>query len=250
MNESLSDRQIQLMEIDMLVEMDRICRENNLRYYLAYGTVLGAVRHKGFIPWDTDIDIITDMNNYERLCDAIYEKISDKYVLISIKTDKTYDSLKARIGLANELHNDMHIDIYPIAGAPKSKLGRKLFSKLSYMTYRSFFVKKVRPNINYEHDLKKKIFAYIAKGLLICIPSRFFIWIFNKLSSAFPIEDFDMVCNICGTYGYKELIPKSYLAEPVYMEFEGHELPVPKEWHKYLTHMYGDYMTPKKENYV
>ena len=59
-------RQVQLKIVDIMVEIDKLCREHNIVYYLAYGTAIGAVRHKGFIPWDDDADLIMDRENYER----------------------------------------------------------------------------------------------------------------------------------------------------------------------------------------
>lgn len=239
-------KQMQHVELDMLVEVDRICNENRLKYYLGYGTVLGAVRHKGFIPWDTDIDILVDIDSYNRFCNIIQQEIADRYFFASIDTDKTYEELFARVALKNEFHHTIHIDIFPIVGVPKSELGRRLFSIAAYLTYRCFFVKKVDVSINYRNNMRKKIIALAAKLLLIPLPAKLFVCIFKKLSVAFAIEESDTVCNFCGSYGYKELIPKAYLDEPVKMMFEGHELFLPREWHKYLTHFYGDYMTPRR----
>ena len=70
------------------------------------------------------------------------------------------------------------------------------------------------------------------------------------LSTMFPIEQSSTLYNICGSYGHKEFISKDWLGAPIYADFEGYKFPMPKEWHKYLTNIYGDYMTPKKSNYV
>lgn len=250
MEKQLSNIDRQRLEFEMLLEMHKICKENNLDYYLAYGTVLGAVRHKGFIPWDNDIDIIIDIDSYEQFCDILENELSDKYCLSSINTDRNYDSLKARVSLKDEHHHIIHIDIFPMVGAPDNKIYKKLFSKISYINYRCFFVKKVNPNINYKNSTLKRRVAYLAKFLLVLIPPNFFLIIFKKMSKFYPISNADTLYNICGSYGDKEFIPKNWLGNPVYMEFEGHRFPVPQEWDKYLTHIYGDYMTPKKINYV
>jgi len=133
---------------------------------------------------------------------------------------------------------------------PKSKLGRKLFSKFCYAVYRSYFVKKVNIQVNYKDDKKKRIITSMAKLLLKPIPAGFIKFVFDKLSTLFPMHESDTVYSICGSYGHKEYIPKKYLGEPVLLEFGGLALPVPEKWDAYLTYIYGDYMTPKKSNYV
>ena len=250
MKNEINKQMVKQQELNMLIEVDKICRESNLMYYLGYGTALGTVRHKGFIPWDTDIDILVDIDSYKKFCKTVDEKIDSKYELKSIDTDSTYDSLKARVSLKGHSHNIIHIDIFPMVGSPKSKISKKIFSKVSYLNYRCYFVKKVNIKINYKHNMKKRSMALIAKLLLLPIPSGIFISIFNKLSNMFPIKRSNVLYNICGTYGYKEFIPKNWLNDPIYMQFEEHEFPLPKEWDKYLTHIYGDYMIPKKENYI
>ena len=243
-------QEVEKAELEMLIEVDRICRENDLTYYLAYGTALGAVRHKGFIPWDSDVDIMVDIDSYAEFCNIVSNNISEKFFVNSIETDSNYEELFARIGLKNNLHHMVHIDIFPLAGAPKTTFGKKLFSKIAYINYRCFFIKKVKVNINYKKRSKKRKQAILAKLILLLVPSNLFLWVFKRLSKAYSIEQADTLYNICGSYGFKELIPKSYFGEPVYMDFEGYKLPVPQEWDKYLTHIYGDYMTPKREKYV
>lgn len=250
MEEELNTSRIQLIVLDMLTQMDRICKKNNLKYYLAYGSVLGAVRHKGFIPWDDDIDIIVDIDSYKVFCDAIRREIGDDYKLYSIDQDLAYDSLKARISPKNNYHHLIHIDIFPIVGVPKSAAGRRLFSKICYIIYRAYFVKKVNVNVNYKENKRKRIITSIVKLLLKTIPASFLKLVFDKLSTLYPIQESDTFYNICGSYGYKELIPKEYLGEPMLIEFEGLTLPVPEKWDAYLTHLYGDYMTPKQSNFV
>lgn len=243
-------RQKQFVMLDMLVEIDKLCKKYGLIYYLAYGTALGAVRHKGFIPWDSDVDIIVEMTHYQEFCNVIEKEINKKYFLESIKTNKAYEELFARVVPRGELHQIIHIDVFPIVGVPKAKLAQKLFSKIAYVTYRSFFVKKVDVNVNYKNNPRKKRLVLFCKLLLGLVPSGLFVWIFKKLSVAFPIKNENVIYNFCGSYGYRELMPKSYLGKPVKMLFEKYEFPVPEKWHEYLTHLYGDYMIPKKENYV
>jgi lipopolysaccharide cholinephosphotransferase len=243
-------RHIQLIAVDILVEIDKIFKENNIKYYLGYGSALGAVRYKGFIPWDYDIDIVIDINNYRNACNLLRQKLPNKYLLESIETNKNYEELFARVTLKNELHQKIHVDIFPLVGAPRLRINQRIFAISAYIIYRSFFIKKVNVKINYKNKILKRRIALFLKFILMPIPANLFIWLFNKLSILFPIEESEILYNFCGAYGKKELVPKKFYGTPVKMMFEGYEMPLPQEWHKYLTNFYGDYMVPRKENYV
>lgn len=250
MESELNKKDIQRVEFEMLSELDQVCRENNLIYSLAYGTVLGAIRHKGFIPWDDDIDIMIEIDNYQRFCDILQRKLPQKYFVYSYETNPNYEYLFARIGLRDFRHHQIHIDIFPMVGLPKSAYGRKVFSKLAYLTYRCYFIKMVNANTNYCKDPMKKRKVLLLKALLFLFPSRLFIYVYERLKNTFPISRSSYIYNFCGLYKYKEIISNLYMRDLVTMDFEGQKFPVPNDWDKYLTHMYGDYMTPKKTNYV
>ena len=241
---------IQEDQLEMLLEIKRISQIHGMKYYLAYGTALGAVRHKGFIPWDKDVDIGVEISDYKKFCEGINKEISNKFKLSSIETEKSYDSLKARVAIKGESHHDNHIDIFPIVGAPNTLFSRWIFSKASYYLYRMYFIKKVNENHLYGNNLKKKVLVKFLKILTIPIPKKIIVKIFNKLSVMYSIKSSKYLYNICGSYGLKEFIPKKYYGMPVYKEFEGHMQPLPRDWDQYLKEIYGDYMIPKKRDYV
>lgn len=84
-------RRLQLIELDILLELDRICRENDIQYYISAGTLLGAVRHKGFIPWDDDLDVYMYRGEYEKFCEVCKTKMNtEKYFLQNAETDQAY----------------------------------------------------------------------------------------------------------------------------------------------------------------
>jgi lipopolysaccharide cholinephosphotransferase len=234
----------------MIVELDKICTKNGLVYYLAYGTALGAVRHKGFIPWDGDLDIVVPINEYDKFCCIVQQNLPIKYSFNSIDTDTSYTALFARIGMKGTPHHLLHIDIFPLVGMPKSKWGRWLYSRIAFFIWEGFYIKQVDINLRYPDNSKKRKIAKLAKILLLPIPKQFFIWIYNKLKTLFPYSESEFVYNFCSSYCDKGIIPKYYYSEPIFMCFERIELPIPREWDKYLTHIYGDYMTQKKENYM
>jgi lipopolysaccharide cholinephosphotransferase len=246
----MNETMIQKAELEMLVEMDQVCREYNLTYSLAYGTVLGAVRHKGFIPWDLDIDIMVDIDSYQHFCDVLQSKLSERYAIYSYRTRPGYEFLFSRLGRSDRRHDELYIDIFPMVGLPKSPSGRKLYSKLAYFIFRGYFLKKVDARANYKEEPAKRRIALLAKVVLFAIPPILLIRCYERLQKTFPINGSMYIYNFCGLYKHKEIMLKSFLVDRVTMDFEGHLFPVPKEWDRYLTHIYGDYMTPRKTNYV
>lgn len=245
MTSTINIKKIQSEELEMLIEIDKICRNNKITYYLGYGSALGAVRHKGFIPWDTDIDLIIEIGKMDEFVEIVESILPEKYYLFSIKKDASYDSLKPRVGLRNERHHRIHVDIFPMVGLPQNKFIQMILPRLTLILYRFFFFKQFDSETIHKDNLKKKLKHRLVKLLLFPIPIKYIKSLFNYISKKYPIDNSNYIYNICGL-GYREVIPKDYLGEPEYMEFEGYKFPVPKEWDKYLKHMYGDYMTPRQ----
>lgn len=242
-------KEIQKIELEILMEMDRICREKNLTYCLAYGSVLGAVRHKGFIPWDYDIDIMVTIDQYDEFCEVLGKELPQKYCVYSVKTDDTYEEMHARVGLRDESHLLKHIDIFPMVGAPEKGLKRKVFSKMAYISHRCHLIKKVNVDINYKDRPQRRVQANLLKVVLFPFHSKIFVRIFHHLSRLHPIDKADTVYSICGFDSEIDFIPLDYLDRPEYLEFEGVYLPVPRKWDEYLTKLYGDYTIPKQTDY-
>ena len=117
-------KEMQKIELEMLLEVDRICKKFNIRYFLIAGTLLGAIRHKGFIPWDDDIDIIIPLNDYIKFCKVAEKELNKNYFLQNYKTDFTamwYTKIRKNNTTAiqanhkNKLHHQgIWIDIFPL----------------------------------------------------------------------------------------------------------------------------------------
>lgn len=127
------------IQLNMLIEFDKICRRNNIKYILDAGTLLGAVRHKGFIPWDDDIDIILFRDEYNRLIEILEKLPQDKYELLSSKNKKCYCRLHSQWnlkGTKTEAYYDMNtdftlgicLDIFVLDNIPNDGLRKKIFS--------------------------------------------------------------------------------------------------------------------------
>lgn len=236
--------------IQMITEVNNISTKYGFTFFLAYGTLLGAIRHEGFIPWDTDIDIIVPIPHYNQFCETLSRYLSDKYHVVSNNSDYTYTALFSRVCLRDVNHVSLHIDIYPIVGAPKIRSLQKIIKKLTYFNMMMFYMKRVKISERFSNQLIKSIIGVVCKFILLPFPSSLFVKLNIFFSKQFDYNSSDYVYNVCGPYGKKEIIPKEWLGNPIFKKFESSQFPVPEYWHEYLEHFYTDYMTPRQKNYI
>ncbi len=241
---------IQIIEMEMLQELDAIASKNSIKYYLGYGSALGALRSNGFIPWDTDIDIIVEYDYYDKLCQMLHRELSSKFGLIDYRIDPSYDSLKARVYLIGENHHQTHIDIYPLIGLPSGRYRQIIVATLSKVIYKAYYVKLLPISI-YGNNKKKIVIVKFVRTLGWIIPRKLLINCHEILSKKYPSTKSEWLLNSCGCYGVREIIPKSILGDGEMVMFENLLIPVPKLTDAYLRHFYGpDYLVPKKNNYL
>lgn len=129
-NETL--RKLQLVELEIANEIKRVCVENNIKYFLESGTLLGAVRHGGFIPWDDDMDIGMMRDEYEKFLKIAPEKLSSEFILQTWKNEKDYSLTFAKVRKLDtifleyefkdsSMHNGIWVDIFPYDSVPEKK---------------------------------------------------------------------------------------------------------------------------------
>ena len=134
---------IQELELDILKEFDRICRENGLSYTVAGGTMIGAVRHKGFIPWDDDIDVGMSVGDYRKFCRIAQKQLGEKFFFQNSYTDM-WDVSIAKIRMNGttaieegaekyNYHQGIWIDIFPMTGVKDSDRWIKLMNALFHV---------------------------------------------------------------------------------------------------------------------
>ncbi len=245
-NEKIKEFQNKLYE--MLVKLDEKLKENNIQYYLIGGTALGAIRHKGFIPWDDDIDIGVFREDFEKM-----EKILSDINLEGMKYCKVGENIikNAPIGYLYDISNQSisitevpTIDIFPIDGAPKDKISKKIQKYVSMIYHLSVS--------QLEAKNRGKILKKLSKIFLKFTP-KFMFKIYQKVCKSiithWKIKDSYECVNLFGEARYeKETMPISYFGKPKFIKFEKEVFPVPELTHEYLKHIYGNYMTlPKKE---
>ncbi len=253
---ALTQGQLQSVLLDMLVSLDKVCRENGIRYTLAYGTLLGAVRHKGFIPWDDDIDVSMPRPDYEKLY-ALYKegKISfgKHYLLADDRGEHAeYPFLKLmddRYSVRSRTHIEVpfvYLDIFPVDGVPAlSPMKEKMrFAKMVYFDFVHDMTRWYVYDTWWCHTLRVVCFWF----WLLHMPygRRRSVEKLNRLAKKYPFGEYEL--SDCTAWGAtSDPIPASCYDEFVELEFEGHRFLAIKDWDLQLKVRYGDYMTPPPE---
>ena len=231
-------RNMQLAIIEMIKDVDILFKQNNIDYTLLGGSVLGVIRHKGFIPWDDDMDIGIMRKDFSR-AESLLKSI-DKYVYESAEKHIIPDAPTGHLHFVSDnypLEKSPTIDVFALDGVPKSNNARKLFRVLANIHHLS--VLRVPPQTR---GWKAK---FIVTIILFCVPKRLMDYI-QKISLYWIIE-IGKKCKTCtgNIWGYwteKEYFETKIYTDLIRMEFEKLQLPIPKEYENYLTQMYGNYM--------
>lgn len=233
-----------------LLEVDRICRKHNIKYFLGGGTLLGAVRHHGFIPWDDDADIMMLREDYDKFCKVAESELPKNMTFQSNETDKNcyYEFAKIRLdntvfatGFSKNhkaMHNGLAFDIFCHDKTANSRLGQKIHLGMTLFTRALVFNKWN----NRKTDNGNKVQTVLTNLCIKLFPIRFSLWLEKKALSFFKgKKNAKYLYDGMGRNIYNGSFPISYLSEAIYMDFEGYRLPVPKEYDKYLRFLYGDY---------
>lgn len=249
-------RELQLFELEILKEMDRICKENNLRYFLACGTLLGAVRHKGFIPWDDDIDVYMPFDDYMKFEEACKKSMSDKFYFQSREVNPQNYIYWNRIGVKNSTSIDLSlanihmqwgicIDIFPLFPYAKDKnekeKRRKLYKRMELLSLK-YLHTKTASMASGMTKIKKMAHNLIPDALNI----KLFLSCVNQLG-----EENEYTQEYCMDYEFSHVcdgFKKEWFQDVVELDYEGMKFPAPVGYHEYLTCVYGDYMKVPDEN--
>jgi lipopolysaccharide cholinephosphotransferase len=234
--------EVQKKIIELIKVFDKICIENNILYTLAYGSVLGAIRHGGFIPWDSDMDVFVRIGDIEKLRQVLQKGITDEMKLYMWDKEEKYPAVFDRLCFRNVSHYVLHVDIFPLIGAPASEVSRRNFARTCYYSYKFLHCK--HKEIQYARPSNVKKMLLIKKAARLIPDSSIRKW-YHYLENKYDFEKAEYVYTIAGG-GYNDCLPKKLLLETNYVPFESIELPVPTKYVGYLTKVYGDYMTPKR----
>lgn len=236
--------------LKILKHVDNFCKERNIRYFLAGGTLLGAIRHKGFIPWDDDIDIMMFRDDYERFVKEYVLNDKSHFKLFTNDLNKNFHYTYAKIGdtsthLIDErldaIDVGVNIDLFPIDNVPNSKFANYKLVR-SNLFLQQIMTMKQLPLKEGRGIMKNAVLAF-AHFLLKPVSINAII---NKIT-ANSIECKDDNSELCGlTVAVridKQIHPRKDCNEVKMVDFEGLKLPAPSGYDDYLRHLYGDYMT-------
>lgn len=240
-------RELQLVELEILDEFDRICKENNLTYFLSSGTLLGAVRHKGFIPWDDDIDVCMPIKDYRRLCRIAPAALKKDYFFQNYQTDQCYwafakvrknNTTCIESGWENKkIHQGVWIDVFPLIAVPENE--RKVKEIKSVQDKMRKILKMKFDSINGKKlGGKRSVIKYIPISLLRRIVSVVNLIIYKPHTKSKKCDW------IWGEGNISPKFPSELFVGCADIEFEKKMYPAQKRWDEYLSLEYGDYMTP------
>lgn len=231
-----------------LIELTKVfrdvCDEEGIWYSLAFGTMLGAVREKNIITWDTDVDVYVLHKDLERLREAFAKRNFNGINYINHNT--AYHCLKSHDNLIytqSDVFPDIHLDIYPIVGAPATKIEQ------DKVTWRWNYVDRIVRSkyVDIRQCLpKNKVLVFFAKIIDYCIPDSVLQKNIVMRETKYNMEETGYWLTLANYGAGRSCFPVSFLEETEEKELGGEKFKVMKEWHKFLTIVYGDYMTPKK----
>ena len=224
--------------LEILLYFKDICEKNNLKFYFCGGCCIGAIRHKGFIPWDDDVDIFMPREDYEKLAE-IWEEQADTEKYSYVRTTKDHFTRLQFAMISDNENHGVRIDILPLDGCPNGRFARKM-QIMWGLIYSMFIVREA-------HSSKGKLFEIIGKILLalaITDKNRYRIAKFaEKRMTKYKIADCEKITELCAWYQYMvNEYPKSAFEEQLYVDFEGYKLPIPVGYDDYLKMAFGDYM--------
>lgn len=247
------------IEKDILFQFDNYCRLFSLRYSLGGGTLLGAVRHNGFIPWDDDVDVMMPRPDYDRFL-AICKENKPPFDVISHESDPDYYHLfskaQARFTFTDNGSNNkrygISIDVFPIDGlGGDQRVAVRNFNRSSFWRELLIAKKWARYSRSKTHSI-----IYEPIRLTLFILSRFvsankLITKIEKIMRSIDFDSSEYAGCICGSYRTAEIIPADHFKHYREIMFEGKPLLCIRDYEQYLQQHYGDYMKlPPKEKQV
>lgn len=223
--------------------------QHQLRYFVTGGTLLGAVRHEGFIPWDDDIDVAMPRPDYERLVALMRRHVDAHHTWSDYHTNSDYPFVYAKLGLAGtqyyesrtehlSMPHTVAIDIFPLDGVPLNRALR-LIHHIACRLLQLRIASRSR---------RTWIRAALVR-LLTVLPRAFAVWSYERVVSSVPYDHSGLVGNVAGLSGYtRNVVPWSWFGQGTYLTFEGVRVPAPAMWRPYLGQIYYDYTSLPPES--
>lgn len=257
---------VRAIQVEILLEIDRICRKHDIDYVLFAGTLLGAVRHRGFIPWDDDVDVAMLREDYDRFIRAYESETDRRFFLQTKQSDPAYFNQYAKLRRNGTryvqyqfqhlpMHQGIYVDIFPLDGATRSGLKSWLQRSLILI------LRTANKAVNYGNSLAfikshpsplRRIQYYLLFPVLRLAPKGLLHRLYTKALTLWNSPETAEVTYLASVVTHRMYenyrLPKRQLAETTLLKFEGHSFPAPKCYDEWLSNIYGDYMTYPPKN--
>jgi len=243
-------RKIQHLELEILKEVDAICRRNGIPYTMGYGSLIGTVRHNGFIPWDDDVDICLLRQDYVRFKEICRKELNDRFFYQSNDTDPEYFLLYDKIRLngtvfkeshlsSHNINHGVYIDIFPIDYLPNNYF-KQIIQFICFHFFRTGLMSKYL--VLEAREGKKKYIATVLRRLYCLFPLSVLYYNANKVAMWYDKSPKKRIMNFLTPYRLKEVFNAELYEEYTEHTFEDMSVKIVKEYDVFLSQIYGDYM--------
>lgn len=254
----LTKAELRNIQIDILIRVAKYCDEQKLRYYLAYGTLLGAVRHKGYIPWDDDIDILMPRPDYDIFINE-FNNDNSEYKVYTFMNEPNYPWPYAKVSYEKTIYIEklavyfdkigVNIDVFPMDGLPSTHPKRKKIVDLLMIRRKLLNIKHI--SLSSQRPLYKNAILMFGKILVSGLNYKTLIKLIDQKAKSFEYDEGEYVGCLVWNYGHKEIMSRRVFSNKCKLEFEGKEFYAPKMYDEFLINIYGDYMKlPSKEKRI
>ena len=231
-------RQMQLEMVKMIDQINKLFKENDIRYTLLGGSVLGAIRHKGFIPWDDDMDIAVWRKDFEKAENLLANL--KPYTYEFARKHIIPDAPTGHLHLINEkytLELSPTIDVFALDMVPNNKIERKKVQFMANIFHATVYRKPPKNRGKFNKFIFTIFFAITPNFVLDILENLSYKYILNLQN-----KNYENLGNMFGAYNIKEDFKAEIYENLTFAKFENLELPIPKNYDFYLTQLYGDYM--------
>lgn len=253
-NTGVEIKEVQKAQLDILIEFDRICKKNNIKYQLFAGTLLGAIRHKGFIPWDDDIDVCMLREDYDKFLTVCNKDMKNEYFLQTYNSDPNYIMQFAKLRKNNtiflervtancDIHHGVYIDIFPLDDVRPNTLMGNFQQKLLYGIGRINLTRIKYLCVNADNILHRSgrlamhyFMKLIPRKLTNSMHRKLFLMFYNRTNFVSHLTNGASAKRL-----KKYMMKKNEFYNTIEAEFEGRKFPIPQNYDEVLRNLFGNY---------